>query len=108
MNARLGAMGISPGPPQQTASGNLYTMSIQLARLARTLPAAANGDFGPYYTPTNDMERLQIFAERMFPQMMQDPTLRAVIAQHESLIKQAAQAEFQMVLHAAQRLSNAE
>lgn len=108
MNARLGAMGINPGPARPSASGNFYTMSLQLARLARTLPAAANGDFRPYYTPTNDIESAQILAARLLPQMMQDPMLRSVFVQQAPLIKRAAQTEFEMILHAARRLSNAE
>jgi hypothetical protein len=108
INAQLGSLGISPGPAQPSPASELYTMSVQLARLARTMPAAANGNFGPYYTPTNDLESMQIFAEQMFPQLMQNPMVRTAIAQKEGLIRQLAQIDFQIILHAAQRLSAGE
>jgi hypothetical protein len=105
LNAQMGSMGISPGAQQSTASQQLYMMAQSLARLARTLPAAAVGDFGPYYTPTTEMEQLQIFAVQMFQSMMQDPSMMAVMRDKEPLIKEGAKLEYNILLGMAAELA---
>ncbi len=101
LNAKLGAMGISPGSPMPSASAMLYAMSRQMAWLAEVLPAAAVGNFGPLRTPATEE---QAFAARMFPFLLQDPTVRQVFLQQEPLIRQSAEAEFQQVVAIAQSL----
>jgi hypothetical protein len=66
LDAEIGAMGINPGPQQATPSQQLYGISMQLSRLARVLPPAADGNYEPLYTPTNELEQMQIFAAQMF------------------------------------------
>lgn len=109
IDAELGSLGISPGQPQPTASSTLFGISMQLARLARALPAAANGDYGPWYTPTNDLEQLQLAAEMLLRQLLQDPAMRQALVQalvvSEQMIRESAQFEYQMMLNAAHRLA---
>ena len=98
MNARLGGMGISPGPVQPTVFMQIQSMGQQSARLARVLSAAADDNFQPLYTPTNELEQMQMFAALMLPTLLQDPTVRAAIQQQEPLIKESANMEYQIVL----------
>lgn len=107
IDAQLGSMGISPGPQQPNAGNTLFGMSMQLSQLARGLPAAANGDYGPLNTPTNEIEQLQQVARQMFSVLMQDPTARQAFAAVEPLIREGAQLEFRMITHAAERLASA-
>lgn len=106
LNARMGTLGMSPGAQQPTTSQQLYMMAQGLARLARTLPAAALGDFGPLHTPTTEMEQLQIFAAQMFQSMMQDPSVRAVMRDKEPLIKEGAELEYDILTGMAAELAN--
>jgi hypothetical protein len=78
---------------------------MQLSRLARVLPPAASGNYQPLYTPTNELEQMQIFAAQMFQPLMQDPTMASVMAQIEPLAVEAAQLEYQIINQAAARLA---
>ena len=106
IDAQLGSMGISPGPQQPNAATTLFGMGMQLSRLARGLPAAANGDYGPLNTPTNELEQMQQVAMVMLRQLMQDPTVRSTFAALEPLIREGAQLEHKMITQAAERLAN--
>ena len=105
LDAEMGAMGISPGQQQATPSQQLYGISMQLSRLARVLPPAAGGNYQPLYTPTNELEQMQIFAAQMFQLLMQDPTMASVMTQIEPLAVEAAQLEYQIINQAAARLA---
>lgn len=101
LNARLGAMGLSPGPATASPSAQLYTAAQQLSRLARVLPAAAQGNFDPLHTPTTEMEQMQLFAAQMMQFLLQDPAMRDTLQQMEPLIREAAQAEYSMLMSVA-------
>ena len=104
LNAEMGAMGIDPGPPQATPSQQLYAISTQLSRLARVLPPAADGNYQPLYTPTNELEQMQLFAGQMFQMFMQDPSMAAIMAQIEPIAREGAQLEYRIISQAAAQL----
>jgi len=108
LNAQLGSMGISPGPQQPTLSQQLYGISMQLSRLARVLPAAAAGNYEPLYTPTNELEQMQLFAAQMFQIMMQDPTMAPVMEQIKPIAMEGAQMEYRIISRAAVALARSE
>lgn len=101
MRVKLETIGISAGPRAATASEMLLQLGMQLQRLARVLPAAALGDYGPYYTPTNEIEEMQLFAAQLLPTLLQDPTVRQSFMQVEPLIREAAEAEYQWIVNMA-------
>ena len=101
LNAKLGSMGISPGQQQMTASGQLMLMSQSFARLARVLPPAANGNFGPLRTPTTQFEQLQMFAAQMYAAMM----TRDVLEHVRPDVTQAAEAEYDFIVGLARSLA---
>jgi len=103
LNAQLGAMGISPGQQESTSSTELYGVSMRLSRLARSLPAAANGDYEPLWTPTNELEQLQIAAEQMLRVLL--PQMADVMAQIEPQIRELAALEHRSIREAAERLT---
>jgi hypothetical protein len=96
---------VNPGQQRTTPSQQIYGISMQLSRLARVLPPAASGNYQPLYTPTNELEQMQIFAAQMFQPLMQDPTMASVMAQIEPLAVEAAQLEYQIINQAAARLA---
>lgn len=108
IDAELGTMGISPGPQQPTASSALFGMGMQLSWLARGLPAAADGNYVPFNTPANEIERMQLMARVMLQQLLQDPTVRQTFAAMEPLIREAARLEYKMITDASARLANAQ
>ena len=108
LNARLGSMGISPGPQQPTLSQQLYGISMQLSRLVRVLPPAAAGNYEPLYTPTNELEQMQLFAAQMLQMMLQDPSMVSIMAQIEPIAVEAAQLEYRIISQAATSLANAQ
>jgi hypothetical protein len=103
LDARLGSMGISPGPAQPSVASQFYMMGQTIARLARVLPPAARGDWRPFFTPTTQLEQMQFFATQMLQMMMQDPSNRAVLASVEPVIKESANLEFKFVTNVAAR-----
>ena len=107
LDIRLRQNGINPGPQQPDAASMLFSTSMQLSRLARVLPAAADGDYTPMNTPTNQIEEMQIFAEAMLRMLLQDPSTMAALAPVEPLIREAAQFEHFFIRQAAARLANA-
>jgi hypothetical protein len=105
LDDKLRSAGINPGPPQPTASGMLFQMSMGLSRIARALPAASRGDFGPWSTPTNEIEQMQIAGEQILRLLLQDPSMRGMLVQLEPLIREAAQFDHHFILQATQRLA---
>ena len=61
---------------KQSAVIQLCGASMQLGWLARVLPAAADGSYGPLRTPTNELEQRQMLAGQLLLPMVQDPILR--------------------------------
>ena len=106
LDARMRLHGINPGPQAPTAASMMFNMSMQLSRLARVLPAAAEGNFGPMNTATTELEKMQIFAEDMLRVLLRDPTIRAMFAQLEPMIREAAQFDHNFLRVAAVRLGN--
>jgi hypothetical protein len=104
LDARMGAMGISPGPSQPSASQQLYGMSLQLSRLARVLPPAVNGNYQPLRTPANQLEQQQMFATQLLVMLLQDPEMAGVLQQVEPIIKDAVNLEFQILIGMAKGL----
>jgi hypothetical protein len=97
----LARVGISSGTPQPSASSMAHGMSTQLAQLARGLPAATNGNFGPLVIPTNKLERTQYFARQLFPLMIQNPAVHEVLVALEPLIREAAELEYKVIMQTA-------
>jgi hypothetical protein len=106
LNAQLEAMGLSSRPSDPTPSSQLFDVGMQLSRLARVLPAAVLGDFGPMNTPTNEMEQMRIVAEQVLTELLRDPSFAEVMTSVESNIRQLAQLEHQGILQAAERLAS--
>lgn len=101
MNRQLEIMGIKPDR-QSSASSDALMASRRLARLARGLPAAAKGDFGPYQTPVDELDRMQIFAEQMLRTLIQSPDIRSTLTQMRPVLTDYVKLEFAVILrHAA-------
>jgi hypothetical protein len=101
LNAKLGSVGLSPGAPIPSVSALFYAMSQQMVWLARVLPSAASGNYGPLNTaPTEE----QAFAKQMFPVLLQNPTVRDVFARMEPLYREAIDLEYRQVMAIAQGL----
>jgi len=105
LNARLGAMGISPGPAQPSASQQLYTMALQLDRLARVLPPAAAGDYEPLRRPTTELEQMQMFSAQMLSILLQDPMIADIFRQMEPMIRDVANLDYQILVGMALNLA---
>tara|TARA_B100000315_G_scaffold158965_1_gene147514 strand:- start:1605 stop:2246 length:642 start_codon:yes stop_codon:yes gene_type:complete len=95
-NARLGALGISPGTPVLSASAAFFMMGQQISRLAAVLPTAARG--GPLQS---HLTQEQVFAAQLLTSLLQDPIVRASFAQVEPLVRAAAEAELRLLLSIA-------
>lgn len=108
LNARMGTIGISPGPQQPTASQQLYGLSMQLSRLARVLPPAADGNYEPLFTPTNELEQMQFFATQMLRMMLQDPSMVSTMAQIEPIAREGIDLDHHVISQAAASLANIE
>jgi len=106
LNAQLGAMGISPGPQESTPSSQLYGAAMRLARLARVLPAAAEGNYEPFWTPINELEQMQILAEQVLRMFLRDPGMAEIMAQVEPIVRQLASLEHQAIRQAAAKAPN--
>lgn len=104
LNAELGAMGISPGQQYASPSQQIYAMARQLDKLAYALPYAADGNYGPLWTPRDQLEEMQIFAMQMFRTLLQDPEIRSALAYAEPRIRELSNIEYQIILDIASRL----
>lgn len=104
LNARLGSMGISPGPAQASPAAQMMFMGQKMNKLARTLPYGAEGNFAPLWQPETELEQMQLFSIQMFGFLMQDPSIRSVMAQMEPQIKELANMEYRMIIGMANSL----
>jgi hypothetical protein len=105
LNARLGEMGISPGPQESTPASQLYGAAMQLSRLARVLPAAAEGNYEPFRTPISELEQMQIVAGQLLRTLLQDPGIAGIMAQVEPVVRELASLEHQALRQAAAKLA---
>lgn len=105
IDAKMRANGWNPGPQAPTASNIAFSTSMSLSRLARVLPAAAQGDYGPWNTPTNEIENMQLTAERMLPMLLQIPMVVEILKQLQPLMLEAAEWDRRFVYQASQRLA---
>ena len=105
LDAQMRANGINPGAQQPTASSILFQMSMSLSRLARVLPAASRGDFTPWNTPTNEIEKMQLAGEAALQVMLQFPMTKEVLVAVEPLMREAAQLDHHIVLQASRHLA---
>lgn len=107
LNMELGKVGLSPdqGPVEPTLSTQYMNVSAKLARMARALPAAAEGDLEPLATPANDFDGMQIWAEGMLRNLLQNPDVAWAYRQQAGLIRQSAEMEHQIILQAARKLA---
>lgn len=104
LNARLGAMGVSPGPQEASPASQMFGASLQLSRLVRVLPSAAAGDFEPLRTPTTEIEQMQLQAGQILRVLLQnDPDMAATIA---PIMKELARLEHEALRRAAANLAN--
>ncbi len=104
LNAQLGAMGISPGQQEATPASQMFGASLQLSRLVRVLPSAAQGDFEPLRTPTTELEQMQLLAGQVLRVLLQnDPDMAATIA---PTVKELARLEHEALRRAAASLAN--
>jgi hypothetical protein len=104
LNARIGAMGLSPAQPHASPSAQMYSMARRLKKLADTLPYAANGNYGPLWTPRDETEQMEIFAMQMLRSMLHDPEVRASLSYVEPQIKELANVEYRIILEMARGL----
>ena len=98
LNADLGAMGISPGQQYATRSQQMLAVAQQMDKFAYALPYAAEGNFGPLWTPRNETEQLQIFAMQMLRNMLQDPGTRSIFEQIRPQAIELGNIEYRMIL----------
>lgn len=105
LNAQLGSLGISPGPPQPSASAQLLTMARTFAWLARVLPAVSTGDSRPLYQANTEEERIAIFLKGLLAQLLQDPMVRAGLQEAEPQIREMAKLDYLMVVGWASQLA---
>lgn len=106
LNARLGAMGISPGQTPVSPAQALFAMGRQIGWLSRVLPSAAAGDYRPLHTPETQEQQMQMFAGQFLTNMIhQDPMIRNSIMRVEPYIREAAEAEYRLLLNYASRLA---
>jgi hypothetical protein len=107
LNTELGTLGIpNDGSMTQPSPALEYLqVSMQLARLARGLPAATEGDFEPYNTPANEMEQMRIWAENTYHVLLQDPQVASIFRQLKEPLVEIAKSERQMIFTAAQRIA---
>lgn len=104
LRSGMASVGMSPGSYEASPSAQLYAMGQQISWLARVLPSAAAGNYGPMRTPTTEEEQMRIFAGQMFQLLLQDPAVRDTFHQMEPLIREAAQFEYQMLVGIGQQL----
>ena len=105
LNARLGTIGISPGPAEASPAAQLYSMAQKMDKLAYALPPAANGNYQPLWTPRNELEQMELFAMQMLGAMLQqDAGMRSVLMQMRPQIEELANVEYRMLLNMAQGL----
>jgi hypothetical protein len=107
VDLQMGSIGFGPGAQQPTASSGMLGVSMQLGRLARVSPAAADGDYGPMNTPTNEIEQMQLVAESILRQLMPPDMFKQIMAPHDQLMRTAFEFDHYLVLQAAQRLAKA-
>ncbi|HVP50185.1 MAG TPA: hypothetical protein VMT56_03080 [Candidatus Bathyarchaeia archaeon] len=108
LNAQLGSVGLSPeyGNTSPTLSSQYYNVSLLLARMARTLPAASQGDYEPLNTPMDDTEAMQIWAANTLKALLQDPTVQWAFRQQEELVREVAKADYSTIVMAAKQLAD--
>jgi hypothetical protein len=104
VNLRMQELGFG-SRTEATPASQLYGAALQLGRLARVLPSAADGDYGPYDTPTNDIEQMQMIAGSVLRGFLaEDGDMRNLL---RPLILEAANLEHQALLRAAGQLASA-
>jgi len=103
VNARLGGMGISPGQQYASPAQQNYAMARQMDKLANALPYAANGNYGPLWTPRDQLEQMQLFAMQLFPTLLQDPIVRSAFIQMQPMIEELVNIEYRMILSMAKK-----
>lgn len=97
LNARMGAMGIQPQRSEGSAADQAYAMSRRMARLARSLPAAANGDWQPWTTPASELESMEIMAEQLLSGVFSSAEMREVMQQITPMLREVLFIEFMML-----------
>lgn len=100
LNARIGAMGISPGPQSASPSAMFYEMAGQMSRLATALPRAAQG--GPLQ---GHLTQEQAFAIQLLEMLLQGPDMRGIMDQIEPLLRELGNADYRLVLSIVQNLA---
>jgi tetratricopeptide (TPR) repeat protein len=90
LNTEIQVITGNRGPQESTPGTAMLGLSRRMARLARGLPAAAQGDWEVYNTPVDELGRMEIFAEQLFQGMMRDGTMRDAMIQVQPLLKQLA------------------
>jgi hypothetical protein len=108
LNAELESMGISRGQQESSPSGDVFGVSMQLSRLARVLPAVANGDYEALRRPTNELEQMQMAGEQILIMFLRTPEMAAILAPMEPKIRELANLEYRAMQQAAVSLANAQ
>jgi hypothetical protein len=108
LEMRLREMGVLLGKDQPTAAGQLYAISMQLSRIVRVLPAAADGNYEPLRAQTNELEQWQMFARQTLLSMIEDRSFWPVLAQAWPLIRDTADLEHQLIRQAAKTMAYSE
>ena len=83
IDARLETGG--PGTAQHSSTTRVHMMSRHFARLARVLPPAALGNYGPLRTPVTELEQMQMFAGEILQSMMDPAAFESNRPQIEAL-----------------------
>ena len=66
---------------------------------------AAKGDFGPYQTPLDELEQMEVFAEEIFRNTSQMPEVRLILTQVRPLLMELVKLELTVMLRQAETVA---
>ena len=104
LDAQLGSLDIRGGNHAPTQSEMLHMMGRRMAWLGRVLPAAAQGDYGPMFTPVDELQRMEMVAGQALEIVLGDPDMRAIFQSLEGMIREVAEMEYRLVVEMARGL----
>ena len=103
----LAKIGIPSGPADPSPSAQYLFLSMRLTKLARGLPAAAEGNFGPLRTPTSEIELLQQQATALLAYLFQQaPEVGALFQEALPMMAELNQIQHRSMLQTAHAIAD--